>query len=174
MKTALPADALMRARFEVKVDRSGGPDVCHPWLRAKHEFGYGVFGVRKGVIMKAHRVAWEFTHGAIPAGMCVLHQCDNPGCVNPRHLFLGTDLDNKKDAHTKGRVPHGAVHWTKPHGNPVRGSRHPLAKLTEADVRKIRKLAARGFSSTEIAAKYPVPARRIRRIVARECWPHVE
>lgn len=74
--------------------------------------GYGRFAVStKRPAEKAHRFAWELTHGPVPAGMHVLHRCDVPGCVRPSHLFLGTHADNMADAKQKGRWPRGENHW---------------------------------------------------------------
>lgn len=75
---------------------------CVEWQGGRDKDGYGqtVVGGRK---QRAHRVAWERIHGPIPAGMKVLHKCDNPPCVNPGHLFLGTQADNVRDCWDKGR-----------------------------------------------------------------------
>ena len=78
---------------------------CWLWTGAVKELGYGVIGLgtRQQGTAKAHRVGWELRHGAIPAGMNVLHRCDTPSCVNPAHLFLGTLKDNAQDCVRKGR-----------------------------------------------------------------------
>jgi hypothetical protein len=106
-------------RFWPKVDRSGGPDACWPWTATVRSDGYGMIDVG-GKMVGAHRVSWEIANGPIPVGgdyhgTCVLHRCDNPLCVNPSHLFLGTNDDNTKDRDAKGRarwqrgpVPHDA------------------------------------------------------------------
>lgn len=76
---------------------------CFLWLRGKNNMGYGQLFV-KGKMVLAHRRAWELENGPIPEGTCVLHSCDTPLCVNPRHLFLGTMKDNQQDSASKGRA----------------------------------------------------------------------
>ena len=91
----------MRERFfnKVEVDGESG---CHVWTGARNVWGYGRVHWG-GKMYSAHRVAWKFAHGAIPDGKFVLHRCDNRGCVNPDHLFLGTAKDNARDMVAKGR-----------------------------------------------------------------------
>ena len=98
-------------RFWAKVDRASS-DACWPWLATHGRFGYGEFkvGGRSGRSVKAHRVAWELTHGPISDGLFVLHRCDNPPCCNPGHLFLGTHADNMRDMAQKGRQ---RARWTR-------------------------------------------------------------
>lgn len=106
-------------RFWAKVDQSGGAEACWPWMGGRHKFGYG--NVEHDV--RAHRLAWELANGPIPAGLHVLHRCDNPPCCNARHLFIGTDADNVADMRAKGRqgrpvMPKGdawrAIHPPRP------------------------------------------------------------
>ena len=75
---------------------------CHLWIGATTGGGYGHTRIG-GKNMRAHRAVWELTHGPIPDGLWVLHRCDNPACVNPLHLFLGTHIDNMRDVVSKGR-----------------------------------------------------------------------
>jgi len=94
----------MLARFESKFKKTDG---CWEWEGCKSKSGYGQFGVRGDnsyfVSRYTHRVSWELYRGEIPKGLCVLHRCDNPSCVNPEHLFLGTHKDNTQDMVEKGR-----------------------------------------------------------------------
>ena len=79
------------------------PNGCWEWVGSKRRYGYGQVYYKGKPGVKAHKVAWELTYGPIPKGLCVLHKCDNPSCINPGHLLLGTQLDNIKDMTVKGR-----------------------------------------------------------------------
>jgi len=90
-------------RLWSSLDKSAGPAGCWPFTgqRMRRGLPYGLIFDRR--TRRAHRVAWELTHGPIPEGLNVLHRCDNPPCCNPAHLFLGTDGDNAADREAKGR-----------------------------------------------------------------------
>lgn len=85
---------------------------CWEWTRSTNNVGYGMFRYRKGLMRTAHRVSYEMHKGPIPDGMIVCHTCDNPKCVNPDHLWLGTRRDNYNDMVAKGRSK-TFVHGTK-------------------------------------------------------------
>lgn len=112
------------ARFWSKVCK-GNPDECWEWQAARGYFGYGVFSIRSR-LLPAHRYAYELVHGAIPQGWQVCHVCDNPPCVNPSHLWLGTAKANAQDMARKGRDP---MH-THPE-NVLRGDQHPARQHPE-------------------------------------------
>lgn len=149
------------ARFWAKIDRRG-PDDCWEWTAGNRgKGGYGRFSMgRANKPIRAHRFSWELFYGPIPTGMDVLHRCDNPLCVNPRHLFLGTNLDNVRDMHAKNRHSHGEGHGQ--------------AKLTDAKVRKIRELRKLpGNSYERLAKRFRVSVICIWKVCVGETWKHV-
>lgn len=150
-------------RFWSKAHRPDGPDVCWPWFRAVNEDGYGHFLLRKHENPAgAHRVAYALANGGvIPAGGVVCHRCDNPACVRPAHLFLGTQLDNIRDCIAKNR------HFR------TRGESHHKARLDDEKVRAIRAAAKRPGLVVELAALYGVSQSTIRSVRRGEFWRHV-
>lgn len=107
----------------------------------------------------AHRVSYEAHIGPIPQGLSVLHRCDNPPCVNPSHLFLGTIADNNADMAAKGRA--------------VQGVRQHCAKLTPDAVRKIRSLGDAGMPQREVASRFGIAQSTARDIIIRRSWRSV-
>jgi hypothetical protein len=124
--------------FWARVDRSAGEEGCWLWTGGLNHHGYGTIKIH-GKTTRAHRLAWELTYSPIPEGMCVCHHCDNPSCVRPDHLFLGTQMDNIQDRHTKGRGSGGVL----------LGPDHPQCRVSDDDVRVIRRL----FHQDHVAAK---------------------
>ena len=145
-------------RFEEKFRKTPG---CWEWLASRLPFGYGQIMINKRPRV-AHRISYSLYVGPIPDGMQVLHKCDNPPCVNPDHLWIGTHADNMKDKVLKGRSNN------KEKGSP--GEKNGRAKLTEINVRNIR-------SSTEqtkiLAARYGVERTRIQKIRSNSSWKHL-
>ncbi len=142
-------------RFRRKVDVRG-PDECWLWTGSRTPFGHGYFWPKRGLGVGAHRYAWMEAYGPIPDGLFVCHRCDNPGCVNPRHLFVGTQKDNMADCSRKGRV-----------------SRRGAPKLAEDDVRSVRERFAAGAPARALARELGVTTRTVHQITSRETWRSV-
>ncbi len=152
--------ASLAERFWFKVN-VGNPTECWKWLAYCDPCGYGKFYVPQQRGMGyASRVAYELTNGPIPKGLYVLHRCDNPPCVNPSHLFLGSKKDNTQDMVRKQR---GLV-----------GVKNGQAKLTAAQVTRIRARVAEGARRRDIADEHNVSLTTIDHIVWRETWKHIE
>lgn len=140
-------------RFWMKV--KSGPD-CWEW-QATNLNGYGLLGVN-GRSVRAPRFSWELHFG---------HHCDNPRCVRPDHLFLGTNRDNMRDAFKKGRlrVPHGAAD--------NRGERCGSAKLTAIQVKEIREKRDGGSELRPLSLEYGISVTQVHNIVTRKKWSHI-
>lgn len=156
----------MSARFWAKVHKRKG-DGCWEWRAALNSAGYGVMASAPGrgaKTVKAHRYSWQMHRGPIPKGMFVCHRCDNPKCVRPDHLFLGTSGDNHSDMVRKGR---GVA--------PPRqlGSSNVNAKLTPAVVRVLRRLAADGVRVRLLADASGVSTTTIHSLLKGKTWAHV-
>jgi len=143
-------------RFWAKVDKSGN---CWEWTASLYKDGYGCFGINGG-IARAHRISYKWHFGEIPEGLSVCHTCDNPKCVNPKHLFLGTHQENVADMVKKKRQRFGTQCWN--------------AKLNPTAVREIRKKVKSGTAYPELANKYNVTVHQIWAVVHRKTWRHVE
>jgi transposase-like protein len=129
-------------RFWARVVKGDG---CWEWGGARNRAGYGKIMVQRAVI-PAHRFSWQLTNGPIPEGLYVLHTCDNPPCVNPAHLFVGTHSDNMADMVAKGRD---------------RGNRHVSAE----SARLIREANFRGVEQSEIAREFGIAQTTVSHIV---------
>lgn len=159
-----------RPRFWAKVDKSGpipehvpGLGNCWVWTGKLREWGYGHYAVDGFPTKFTHRISWFFAHGEWPASMLsVCHKCDNPACVNPEHLFLGSQADNNRDCESKGRRPH-------PSGSGVATSR-----LTEETVVKLRNARREGRLHSTLAARaLGVSAATIKWAVNGRTWSHL-
>lgn len=152
-------------RFWEKVDRKGEKE-CWLWIGNIGANGYGQLSIKNKTI-SAHRLSWTLNYGPILDGLFVLHECDNPPCVNPNHLFLGTNKDNILDAIAKGRL------------NPLGKSNLSLylykAKVHENQVREIRQKYSQGLVTFRMLAReYKVSKKTIHRIVRYKTWKNVE
>lgn len=140
----------LEERFWEKVDKSGD---CWLWTGCVNSYGYGRINIKKKII-KAHRVSWGLLFGPIPKGLCILHKCDNPPCVNPDHLFLGTLSDNTKDMIAKGRG-----------GN---------VKLFPNQVREIQRRFKAGEIGTILAKEFGVNQGAISKIITGRTWKEIK
>lgn len=143
-------------RFWARVEKLDG---CWAFKGAHSADGYGSFwdGTRA---VRAHRYAWELANGPIPAGLLIRHSCDNPSCVRPDHLSLGTDADNKADSMARGRHHHG--------------ERHANARLTNDLVLLIAARVAAGEVQAAVARDLGVSAHAVRSVVSLRTWRHIE
>jgi len=133
----------------------GDPDTCWPWKAGHFTDGAGNFYLRKKY-MRAPRVAYELSNGPVKGGLHVLHHCDNPGCVNPRHLYLGTNYDNIRDRNSRNRQ--------------AKGEGNGRAKLTANNVAAMRIAHKNGASYRYLAYFYGVSPTTIQQAVRGKTW----
>lgn len=146
--------ANLRERMDKHTGLPTEPKGCREWRAGSGGDGYGSIGV-SGKVMRAHRVAWALHHNTpIPQGLQIIHICNNPRCVNPEHLGLGTPSENMQHRSLSGR--------------------HGRAKLTYDDVVLARKLAAKGISVRELAERYKVTHMTMYRVVTGRSWKCVD
>ena len=144
-------------KFWSKVDKTKN---CWEWTGRYHKQGYGFMDInKKGEL--THRISWVINRGKIPKGICVLHKCDNPKCVNPDHLFLGTHTDNMRDMVSKGRRFH------------TFGENTPHRILNDFQVIEIKKLLKLKFPYKELAKAFGVSRSTINDIVSGYTWNHI-
>lgn len=145
------------------IDKNG----CMLWTGNQYWDGYGKFHIREiqdgqpyWKTVRAHRYAWELKNGPIPIGIYVCHKCDNPLCINVEHMFLGTQKDNLSDMASKKRS--------------TIGTKNPMAKLTDNDIKDIRKMYKDGKTQQHIAKIYSLSRSNVGLIVTHETWKHVK
>lgn len=152
----------LECRFWSKVDKRG-PNECWPWMGYRKYLGYGQFSLADGCRVLASRISLGFHMGReLNSAEHALHRCDNPPCVNPAHLFVGDARANHLDCLSKGRFPDSYN----------RGSSNPHAKLTEAGVREIRRLAGTE-TYEEIGRCMGVSKHAVANILSGRVWSHV-
>lgn len=139
--------------FWGRVRLTANDDLCWEWTGCRNKAGYGtILSDYKHTL--THRMAWELTNGKIPEGLYALHHCDNKGCCNPKHLYLGTYADNSRDLELRGSRGH--------------------QKLKREQIPTIRERYKNGATLTELAKNYGVALRTISRAVKRISWKHTE
>lgn len=176
----------MRTPFERFLDKVNkeATSGCWEWTASCLNSGYGIIKINgKGIL--AHRFAYEYFIGPIPNGYYICHRCDNPRCVNPEHLFVGTQADNMADRDEKGRHPskthperlaRGDYHGSKLHPERVvRGEGHGNARLTSDIVRQARKeYSGKGITYKQLAEKYGVSAMAMYNAIQCKTWKHIK
>lgn len=147
--------------FWSKVAITADDNQCWLWLAGRNNKGYGN-AYWDGKAQKAHRMAWMFPNYVIPSEMKICHSCDNPQCVNPRHLFLGTQQENVDDMRQKGRE------------NKAKGELAHTHKLTGGQVKEIRmRYALGGITQKQLAREYGIAKQNIWLIIQKKVWKHI-
>ena len=151
----------LEERFLEKIDKIH-PNGCWIWIGSRNNDGYGqIFADKTRKVVRANRLSYKLYKGDISNNMCVLHKCDNPPCVNPEHLFLGTVKDNMKDMKLKGR------------GIKACGENQHCSKFTNEQVISIRKRLDEGARNSDIAKEFNVNVTTIEKIKYRKSWKHI-
>lgn len=145
-------------RIKEYIDKSGK---CWVWTKDKYNYGYGKISIGEGKQMRAHRFMYIKEFGDIPESMNVLHKCDNPSCVNPNHLYLGTQKDNVVDMMSKNRGGY----------KKFCGESHHNSKLTRKEVNEIKTLWNSGkLFQKDIANKFGISQQVVSKIVNNKAW----
>lgn len=142
---------------------------CWVWQKGLTEKRYGQFSIN-GSGIRAHRASWEIHNGPIPDGIFVCHKCDNPPCVNPSHLFLGTVIDNRRDASRKGRIPKPTRDFFDNKQRFFRGELHPNAQFAVKDIVEIRAYPKVRGASVVIAKRFGCASITIWEILKERAW----
>lgn len=150
-------------KFWNKVDIKSDVE-CWEWLGSKYRNGYGRFNIGNNKVVTASRVSYYLTYDDFDLNNKNIHKCDNPSCVNPNHLFMGTQKDNMKDMVLKGR---GGVPG-------IKGSQIGTSKLTEDEVYQIKKRLANKESKKLIAEDYNVSLTMVCYIADNKWWRHIK
>lgn len=173
---ALYREEINAERFWARV-AIAGPDDCWHWRGSRKTTGYGHFQVCRKP-RRTHRVAFALEYGAVPYDAYVLHHCDQPSCVNPYHLWLGTQSDNIRDCQQKGRHRGGrgrrGEHRIRQRHGVCCGERHGMAKLTTANVLEIRQRWHGGERQAALAREFGVSRPAMFQIVHGRSWCHVK
>lgn len=140
----------LRGRFFASVAIPDNQDECWIWTGCRTSTGYGKASMLNRPL-KAHRVSWLIHQGDIPAGLYVCHTCDNRICVNPSHLFLGTDLDNIKDAKIKKRFAHG--------------ERNARCRLSARQISQIRDMVSSGVKQVRVSESFGITHQHVSKII---------
>lgn len=163
------------AKVIASIAEKSGPTSCWEWPLSRHPLGYGQVYV-SGLSQRAHRAAWELLVETIPTGMYICHRCDNPPCINPSHLYVGTQVENMRDMRERGRTTaarypevareNGRIVGTK--NTHARGASNPGAKLSPQQVDEIRRDNRR---TKELVSAYGVNRSTVQRIRNGSLWP---
>lgn len=156
-----------------RVDISGGPEACWPWTARQDDQGYGMTKINGRQWRAARWVLTQKLGRELTADEVTRHTCDNPPCVNPAHLIVGSPADNIADMIGRGRHVHGDQHWTRRDNTKLLGAMNPASKLTADDVRAIRAQYAEGATQVALAERFGITQAYISQIVRRRSWAHI-
>src|SRR3990167_3442392 len=156
------------SRFWSKIKKTS---TCWLWTGFLNDAGYGIISIGC-VLIRAHRFSWELHFSPIPDGLLVCHHCDNPPCVNPAHLFLGTKRDNARDMVAKGRHVVGGTHCGSD-GKWKHGTDHWRAKMNEANIEELRNLRAHGWSLLALGQRFGITIGAVSMIANHKRWKHL-